>query len=124
MGRYNNQTGAIGERAAANFLRDKGYKLLSVNYKTRFGEIDIIAQKGEYIVFAEVKTRGINAIAQPREFVGKGKQQKIIRAALSYMQYSRTELQPRFDVLEVFTDIKGNITELKHIENAFDGSCF
>lgn len=122
MGLFYRQTGSLGERAAANFLRDRGYEIIAVNYRTRFGEIDIIATYLDYIVFVEVKTRDENSIAQPREFVVKSKQQKIIKTALMYIQYSDIDLQPRFDVIEVYTGQMGKTKDIIHLENAFDGS--
>ena len=72
-----NKSGAFGEMAAAKFLRSKKYKILSVNYTTRFGEIDIIASNKKYLCFVEVKTRSESgAIASPKEFVNFTKQKK------------------------------------------------
>ena len=73
--------GAIGEVFAARFLRDKKWTILTANYRSRFGEIDIIAQDRSYIVFVEVKTRAIGAWVTPAEAVTKAKQRKIIQNA-------------------------------------------
>ena len=115
-----NNIGMYGERCVARFLRDKGYKILSANYRTRLGEIDIIACDSKYIMFVEVKTRGENSIALPREFVDNSKQKKIISTANIYMSTYNTELQPRFDVAEVYLDKKGKLKEINYIDNAFD----
>ena len=112
-------TGQYGEKAAARFLRTKGFKISSRNYRTRLGEIDIIAENGAYIVFAEVKTRGTHSIAEAKEWVDFRKQQKIIKAALAYLSENVTSLQPRFDVIEVNLDEKMKIVSIQHIENAF-----
>lgn len=116
-------TGSKAERAAAEFLRKKHYKLVDYNYRTRFGEIDLILIKREkfkdkYIVFAEVKMRNEDSIAQPKEFVDSSKQQKIIMAATEYLTKNKCELQPRFDVIEVICK-EDKIISIKHLENAF-----
>ncbi len=114
-----NNKGKLWEIEAANYLRKKKYKLLEANYITRFGEIDLIAANKKYICFVEVKQRDINSIAAPAEFVDKPKQKRIIAAANLYLASHSTKLQPRFDVVEVYTD-NNKINSLKHLENAFD----
>ena len=116
--------GRFGEAAAAEYLRKKGYRLLGLNYRTRLGEIDVIASKGGYVVFAEVKLRKDDAFAQAREFVTPAKQRRIIAAAESWIQTNECALQPRFDVLEVYAP-QGSRTEkprIRHWENAFSVS--
>ena len=73
-----NKTGVLGEMQAVKYLRKKKYKIIDTNYRTRFGEIDIICEYENFIVFAEVKTRSENSIAQPMEFVDGKKQKNII----------------------------------------------
>ena len=116
--------GAAGEILAARYLTDNGYTLLSTNFHSRFGEIDIIASKDGFLVFAEVKARGADALYTPREAVTAAKQQKLVRTALCYCQADPTDLQPRFDVIEVFLDEKHPMKakKIEHIENAFDMS--
>lgn len=111
--------GAKAERIAADFLRKKHYQLLDYNYRTRFGEIDLICKKIKYIVFVEVKKRSVNTIAAPREFVDERKQQKIVLTAEDYLQRYTTELQPRFDVVEIICD-NDKVKSVKHLENAFE----
>ena len=113
--------GRWGEAAAADYLRKKGYRLLGLNYRTRRGEIDLIASKGRYLVFAEVKLRRSNAFAEAREFVTPAKQRRLIAAAEEWLQQNDTGLQPRFDVLEVYAP-EGTQTHdplIRHWENAF-----
>lgn len=114
-----NTLGAMAERKAANFLNKKGYDLVDVNYTCRFGEVDLIVKNDRYIVFVEVKMRNDNSIAQPKEFVDYKKQQRIIATAKLYLSTNSTELQPRFDVVEVFSK-NDRIKSIKHLENAFD----
>ena len=113
--------GRWGEAAAAEFLRRKGYRLLGLNYRTRRGEIDVIASGGRYLVFAEVKLRRSSAFAQAREFVTPAKQRRLIAAAEEWLQKNPTTLQPRFDVLEIYAP-EGTATKdppIVHWENAF-----
>lgn len=95
--------GAAGEVLAARFLRSKGYTILVSNYRTRFGEIDIIASDGQYIAFVEVKTRSEDSYYAPREAVTEMKQRRIIKTAGIYLRTFPTDLQPRFDVVEIIT---------------------
>lgn len=114
-----NNKGKLWEIEASKYLKKKKYKLVAVNYTTRFGEIDLIVTKKKYICFVEVKQRNENAIALPREFVTYSKQQKIIASAKIYMANNHSDLQPRFDVLEIYTK-DNEIKSIKHLENAFD----
>ena len=118
----NNASGKIGEDYAAELLIKKGYLIIERNYHSRFGEVDIIAENDEYVVFAEVKTRDENFLVSPLEAVTVGKQRKILKTALLYLQSHKTELQPRFDVIGITT--KGDaftVKSVEHIENAFMG---
>ena len=117
-------SGAAGEILAARFLLDKGYRLLATNYRSRFGEVDIIAEIDRFLVFVEVKTRGENAYFEPREAVTSSKRQKIIKAAMGYIAQHPTDRQPRFDVIEVYSDPKSPMKakEIRHLENAFDNA--
>ena len=73
---YKKLLGRAGEKLAVDFLKKKGFKILKTNYKTVVGEIDIIAQDREYIVFIEVKTRSSDNYGLPREAVDRKKQEK------------------------------------------------
>ncbi len=110
--------GKYGELEAARYLQKQGYKLYDVNYRCRFGEIDLICTKGQYLVFVEVKTRSQGAIADPAEFVDQYKQARIIQTAKLFLAQNPTKKQPRFDVIEVFLQMDGT-KSIKHLENAF-----
>lgn len=114
-----NALGKLAELKACEFLKKKKYKLLDVNYSTRFGEIDLIMQKDNFICFIEVKARNEKSIASPAEFVDYRKQQKIITTAEIYLSDHNMNLQPRFDVVEVYTE-NNKIKSIKHLENAFE----
>ena len=114
--------GRWGESLAANFLREKGYALLGANYRCRFGEIDLIAQKDCYLVFVEVKLRKSTAFAEAMEFVHIKKQSRIRSTAQLYIaQHDLDELQPRFDVIEVYAPegLKTKKPKIHHLEDAF-----
>ncbi len=113
-----NSTGVIGEDFTAKYLKKHGYKIVNRNFKTKYGEIDIIATKDEYIVFVEVKTRDKNYLYSPVEAVNYYKRKKIITTASIYLQESVSELQPRFDISSVITDRKKPIS-IEYLENAF-----
>lgn len=116
-----NDKGKQGEKIAAKYLRDNGYTILKMNFRCRFGEVDIISNDKKYIVFAEVKTRRNSDFAHAGEYVNKHKQRRIIKAAEHYLAFCKTDLQPRFDVIEIYTkDIRDAVcTEVNHIKNAF-----
>lgn len=114
-----NSLGKLAEIKACEYLKKKKYKLLDVNYTSRFGEIDLIMQKKNFICFIEVKMRNEKSIASPAEFVDYNKQKKIITTAQIYLANNNINLQPRFDVVEVYTE-NNNIKSIKHLENAFE----
>lgn len=110
--------GSDGESAAAAYLKKKRYKIIGRNYSCRFGEIDIIARQGNYVVFVEVKTRKSEGFAMAREFVTRSKQERVIKSAMLWLQQNDVELQPRFDVIEVVGE--GSARRITHIESAFE----
>ena len=113
--------GRWGEALAADHLRRAGYQLLAANWRSRFGEIDLIAADREYLCFVEVKLRKSAAFGGAGEFVGRRKQDKLRLTAELYLSQHPTRLQPRFDVIEIYapqgTDTKA--PRVRHIENAF-----
>jgi putative endonuclease len=90
--------GFAKEKEVAAFLKKQGYKILETNYRTSFGEIDIIAKDKDDIVFIEVKYRKSSSVATPQEAVNYKKQQKIIKSALVYIKQNSIEKNIRFDV--------------------------
>lgn len=114
--------GAWGEYAARAYLERVGYRTVETNFRTRFGEIDIIASRGEYIVFVEVKTRKSDQFAAAREFVTPAKQQRIMATAALWLRQHPSGLQPRFDVVEVYGEEGATeAPRICHLENAFGG---
>ena len=120
MGR-NNLVGAWGEGLAAEFLRKKRYTLDAMNYRSRFGEIDIIAHDRKYLVFAEVKLRKSDRFAAAAEFVDSKKQNRLKLTAQLYLSENPTKLQPRFDVIEIYAPggAMSQNYEITHLEDAF-----
>ena len=93
----NTGAGKTGERLAADYLRKKGYSILAVNFRCRFGEIDVIAQNRKYIAFVEVKTRGAGSFVHPLEAITPAKRARIVKTAQFYRRScSRALTPPRF----------------------------
>ena len=109
--------GRAGEMAAARYLRGIKYELIAANYRTRFGEIDILARDGDVLVFCEVKTRKSAGFAQAREFVSPAKQRRLRAAAEQWLSENPTDAFVRFDVVEVYNLPAGR--KIEHIKNAF-----
>lgn len=120
MGR-NKLAGVWGEALAAQYLRKKHYRLVASGYQCRFGEIDLIVEDKHYLVFVEVKLRKSGSFAQAMEYVDRRKQDRIRITASVYLSNYPTELQPRFDVIEIYapngTDTQN--PEIRHMEDAF-----
>lgn len=114
-------TGPWGEALAAEYLRKKHYRIEAMNYRTRLGEIDIIASNRQYLVFCEVKLRKSANFAAAREFVDARKQQRLHTTALLYLSQHETPLQPRFDVIEIYAPggTQTRRPQITHMEDAF-----
>ena len=112
--------GRAGEEIATAFLLDLGFTVLTRNYRKRFGEIDIIAEDGEVLVFVEVKTRRSDRFGSPFEAVHARKQQRMAKAALAYIgSNGQHDRAARFDVIAV--RLKQDAPpQIEHIRNAFD----
>ena len=120
-------TGNFGEDAAAKMLKKKGCKIIARNKVEGEGEIDIVAEDSEFLLFVEVKTRrfGVENPSEPRaaSSVTPEKQRRIIKAAKSYISYRPTDKKIRFDVVEVYYDTDGKrryVREINHLEGAFN----
>ena len=120
MGR-NNLVGAWGEATAASYLMKKRYKLLASGFRCRYGEIDLIVCNKKYLVFVEVKLRKSDRFAAALEHVDIHKQQRLRTTAELFLSEYHTELQPRFDVIEIYAP-EGTLTSkpvIHHMEDAF-----
>lgn len=115
----NKMIGAAGEKIAADFLIEKGYRILARNVKTPLGEIDLVADDHETLVFIEVKTRSSSRFGSGEEAVGWSKQARLGRLASWYLlRHSKPDQAIRFDVLAI--DLSGGEPSFRLIQNAFE----
>ena len=113
--------GAWGEATAAEYLRKKRYEIVAAGYRCRVGEIDLIVKDRKFLVFVEVKLRKSDSFARALEHVDRRKQDKIRITSSMYLNHNPTDLQPRFDVIEIYAP-EGTATrkpEIYHMEDAF-----
>ncbi len=115
------EKGRRGEDLAAAFLLENEYRIVVRNWRTKSGEIDIVAIDGDTLVFCEVKSRSNNFHGSGAEAVDIRKQQKIVQTASLYLQrYRLNHCACRFDVIEI-KDNERQKPEIYHIKNAFGG---
>ena len=106
--------GSVGEELTCNYLMSRGYRIAARNYRSKFGEIDIIACNERCIAFVEVKTRNKNPLNRPCMAVNRSKRMKIMKTAYMYLQENKVNLMPRFDISEVY--LMNNTHRLHHID--------
>ena len=106
--------GKKGEKLVETYLKEQGCKILKRNYRTPFGEADLVVQDGEEIAFVEVKTRTSDTYGAPAEAVTKQKRQRYLQIAKFYWVSSGEEPNARFDVAQVFGS-----GEIDYLKNAF-----
>lgn len=111
------ETGNKGENMAADFLAQKGYEILTRNYRHKHAEIDLIVKRGNWLLFVEVKTRSSNAYGEPEEFVTEFKARKIFEAAEEYIFSTNWQGNVRFDVVSIKL---GDVPEIEHFEDAIN----
>lgn len=115
MAENKRKIGAEYEKTAAEYLKNIGYEILEYNYRSRQGEIDIVAKDGEYLVFCEVKYRANQQSGHPSEAVNDKKQRALSKCALYYIMKKKMEDVPcRFDVVSICGK------EITLLKNAFD----
>ena len=114
--------GAWGEATAWAYLKKKKFQLVATGYHCRFGEIDLIVANKSYLVFVEVKLRKSNRFAEAREFVNFHKQNRLRTTAEMYLSENPTDLQPRFDVVEIYAPdgVQTKNPKIVHLESAFE----
>jgi len=115
------ETGALGERIAADHLIGRGYAIRERNFRTREGEIDIIAEKDDTLVFVEVRTRRSRACGIPEESITQRKKARLVALAEAYME-DRDDLPQswRIDVVALELERNGKISRIELFENATD----
>ena len=112
--------GDRGERAAARYLKRRGYKILARGNRLAPGEIDLVALDRDTVVFVEVKTRRSADAGHPAEAVTAAKQRQLTRLAVTFLKrHGLLEHRARFDVIAV-TWPEGHRPTIEHLENAFD----
>lgn len=125
MSSKNKETGALGERIACSYLRRHSYRILEKNFKTRKGELDIIAYSDRTLIFVEVKCRHSERFGKPFESVTPAKEKKIREVAQQYLSMNKNgltkhkDLRCRFDVISILFDDEFGECEMLHLEDAF-----
>ena len=119
-------TGARGESVAAEHLRRQGYRIAGANWRCRAGEIDLIAEDGQSLVFVEVRTRRSTTAGSAEESVTRTKQRRLVALAETYLQWQEAAGRPwtggwRIDVVAIRLDARGEVLELNHLINAVEG---
>jgi putative endonuclease len=113
--------GQRGERAAARFLRRRGYHVVARGERDRIGELDLVAVDGRTVVFVEVKTRRSHDAGHPAEAVDEAKQRQLTRLALAYLKrHGLLEYASRFDVVAVTWPNKVRRPQIQHFQDAFE----
>jgi len=113
--------GRAGEDLARRHLQQAGYDVLEANYRTRGGEIDLVARRDGVLVFVEVRTRGGGRLGPPEESVEAKKQARRVAMAEEYMQAQEaSDVDWRIDVVAVELGSRGTVTRLEVIENAVE----
>jgi putative endonuclease len=111
--------GELGERWAREYLERHGYRIRETNFRCREGEIDIVAQHGDSLVFVEVRTKTGSAFGTPEESVTTAKQEKLASVAMSYLQtHDGLPSEWRIDVVAIEVSSKGRVTRAELIQNA------
>jgi len=111
--------GELGERTARRHLRRRGMKFLAANFRSSRGEIDLVFQEGDCLVFVEVKTRSSEDWVRPAAHVNADKRRKLSGAALDYLRLIRNpKVKVRFDVVEVLLESDA-VREVRHLPNCF-----
>src|SRR5437899_8797438 len=109
--------GDLGERIAVQHLLAKGYSIRELNFRTREGEIDIIAEREDTLAFVEVKTRRGSAFGTAAEAIGSAKQRRLVALAEAYSQlHPRLPPEQRIDVIALDLALDGRLLSLQHIE--------
>ncbi len=119
-GKVGTYRGRAAEEAVAKYLSGRGYRVIARNYRTPWGELDIVAEGGGYLVFFEVKARSGEWAGQPAEAVTPLKRARIKRAAAEFLANSRRGRgRIRFDVVSVRLARSGEVQSVEHLEGAF-----
>lgn len=111
------EVGKIGEDLAAKFLVDKGYKIVEQNYKTKYSEIDLVAQNGKDLVFVEVRTKIGENFGTPEDTLNNKKLSKVRFNALSYVAFKKWQGSIKIDAICIVLKPDYTVLRLNHYEN-------
>ena len=114
---FNIATGKIGEEMAKEYLKKKGYKIIEQNYKTKYAEIDLVAKKGNEMVFVEVRTKKGEDFGTPEETLDKRKLRKLRSNARVYTAWKKWQGPYRVDAICVVLRYDNMIERINHYEN-------
>ncbi len=115
MSRDRQDLGQLGEKLACDFLKKQGYQILDQNFRTRGGEIDVVARESGTVVFVEVKTRVSREFGYPEDAIDARKQHKLAMTAECYLSAHRMyEADFRIDAIGIEIDRAGKVTALRH----------
>jgi putative endonuclease len=115
------EIGKLGEKLAQKFLKKRGYRIRETNFHCREGEIDIVAQQKDYLVFIEVRTKSNLDFGTPEESITQSKKEKLVSLALTYINnHQNLPSLWRIDVVAVEVDQKGKTKRIELIENAVE----
>jgi putative endonuclease len=113
--------GERGEQLALEHLRSQGYEILARNWRTREGEVDLVARDGESIVFVEVKARTGAEFGTPEEAVTPAKRRKLQRAAWAYLEaHALLDASWRIDVVAIDLAASRRVPQIRHYRDAVD----
>ena len=111
--------GQMGEKAARKHLKRHGLKILTANFRTDRGEIDLVCRDNDCLVFIEVKTRSSEDWGRPADAVDRERRRRLTRAGLDYLRLLKNPpIKTRFDIVEVLVDGQ-SVREIRHLPNAF-----
>ena len=116
------ELGTHGEKVAEKHLVHLGYRILERNWRWQKGELDLVAEQGEEVVFVEVKARRSQSYGPPEESVTRAKREKLIQAAYAYLgSANRQDSEWRIDVVAIDMEHDGTVIRLEHIVSAVEG---
>lgn len=119
MTRYNQRFGGWGEQTAAQYLEQRGYRIVARNYRTPYGELDLVVEKEGQLVFVEVKTRSSQEFGMPEDAITEKKRAHILQSAFHYIQENGLEESEwRVDVISIIRAAGQSEPEVTWFENA------
>ena len=120
MHSYNKDIGSFGEALARDYLISKGYKILNMNFRNKFGEIDIICKKNNLLIFCEIKSRYSKSFGSPIESITCYKQKQIIKLSELYLISKKYyNFNVRYDIIEVIFNTITSSHIINHVQDAF-----